>query len=313
MTKRCLVTGGAGFIGCNIVRRLLQKGHKVRVLDNFSTGSRENIQGLDIELIEGDLTSYYMVQRAVKGVDFIFHQGALPSVPRSVRDPIASVKVNVLGTLNVLTAAHEAGVKRVVYASSSSVYGDSVELPKHEEMLPAPKSPYAASKLAGEHLCRVFYETYGLQTIILRYFNVFGPYQNPYSEYAAVIPKFITAALANQPVVIFGDGEQSRDFTFVDNVVDANLSAISASRQALGKVFNIACGERYSLLQLVNFLEDILGKRIKKEFNEVRRGDVKHSLANISLAEKYLNYAPKVNFKEGLRKMIKIEENCRRG
>lgn len=311
MSEHYLVTGGAGFIGCNIVRRLLQEGHKVRVLDNFSTGSRKNIQGLDIELIEGDLTSHYMVQRAVKGVNFIFHQGALPSVPRSVRDPIASVEVNVLGTLNILTAAHKAGVKRVIYASSSSIYGDSPELPKHEEMLPAPKSPYAASKLAGEHLCRVFYETYGLETIILRYFNVFGTYQNPYSEYAAVIPKFITAVLANQSVVIFGDGKQSRDFTFVDNVVDANLSAISASQEALGKAFNIARGERYSLLQFVNLLEDILGKRIKKEFNEARRGDVKHSLASISLAKKYLDYTPKVNFKEGLRKLIKIEENRR--
>lgn len=277
-----LVTGGAGFIGCNIVRRLLAEGHEVRVLDNFSTGRRENLAGLDVELIEGDLTSYYMVQRAVKGVDYILHQGALPSVPRSVNDPIASVSVNVMGTLNVLTAAMEEGVKRVVYASSSSIYGDSPELPKHEGMLPAPKSPYAASKLAGEHLCQVFYRTYGLETIILRYFNVFGPYQNPYSQYAAVIPKFITAALTDQPVTIFGDGTQSRDFTFVENVVEANLAAIQAPKEAVGKAYNIACGENYSLLQLLDLLEEILGKRISRVFQEPRPGDVKHSWADIS-------------------------------
>lgn len=299
-----LVTGGAGFIGCNIVRRLLAEGHEVRVLDNFSTGRRENLAGLDVELIEGDLTSYYMVQRAVKGVDYILHQGALPSVPRSVNDPIASVTVNVMGTLNVLTAAMEEGVKRVVYASSSSIYGDSPELPKHEGMLPAPKSPYAASKLAGEHLCQGFYRTYGLETIILRYFNVFGPYQNPYSQYAAVIPKFITAALTDQPVTIFGDGTQSRDFTFVENVVEANLAAIQAPKEAVGKAYNIACGENYSLLQLLDLLEEILGKRISRVFQEPRPGDVKHSWADISQAQKSLGYQPKIGFREGLERTI---------
>ncbi len=304
MTKRFLVTGGAGFIGCNIVRRLLAEGHEVRVLDNFSTGRRENLIGLDVELIEGDLTSYHMVQRAVKGVDYVLHQGALPSVPRSVNDPIASVNVNVLGTLNVLTAAMEEGVKRVVYASSSSIYGDSPELPKHEMMLPAPKSPYAASKLAGEHLCRVFYETYGLETIMLRYFNVFGPHQNPHSQYAAVIPKFITAALTDQPAIVFGDGQQSRDFTFVDNVVEANLAAIEAPREALGKAFNIACGESFSLLQLLEILEGILGKRIKRVFKEPQPGDVKHSLADISRARELLGYQPKIGFREGLQRTV---------
>lgn len=299
-----LVTGGAGFIGSNIVRRLVVEGHKVRVLDNFSTGSRENLKGLKIELIEGDLTSYHMVQRAVKGVDYILHQGALPSVPRSVNDPIASVNVNVMGTLNVLTAAMEEGVKRVVYASSSSIYGDSPELPKHEEMLPAPRSPYAASKLAGEHLCQVFYRTYSLETVILRYFNVFGPYQNPYSQYAAVIPKFITAALAGYPVVIFGDGEQSRDFTFVDNVVEANLAAIAAPREALGEVFNIACGKSYSLLQVLRMLENVLKKRIERVFKDPQPGDVKHSRADISKARELLGYNPKIDFQEGLVKTI---------
>ena len=304
MSQRYLVTGGAGFIGCNIVRRLLAEGHEVRVLDNFSTGRRENLEELDVELIEGDLTSYHMVQRAVKGVDYILHQGALPSVPRSVNDPIASVNVNVIGTLNVLTAAVEEGVKRVVYASSSSIYGDSPELPKHEGMLPAPKSPYAASKLAGEHLCRAFYESYGLETIILRYFNVFGPYQNSHSQYAAVIPKFITAALSGQPVVIFGDGQQSRDFTFVDNVVEANLAAIDAPKEALGKAFNIACGESFSLLELLGILEGILGRKIKRLFKEPQPGDVKHSRADISRAKKLLGYQPKIRFREGLQKTV---------
>jgi len=304
MGKNYLVTGGAGFIGCNIARRLLAEGHEVRVLDNFSTGSRENLKGLVIELIEGDLTSYHMVQRAVKGVDYVLHQGALPSVPRSVNDPIASVNVNVLGTLNVLTAAHEAGVKRVIYASSSSLYGDSPDSPKRETMLPTPKSPYAASKLSGEHLCRVFYNTYGLETVVLRYFNVFGPYQNPLSQYAAVIPRFISAGLTDQPAIIFGDGEQSRDFTFVNNVVEANLAAVAAPAEALGKVFNIACGESYSLLQLLDLLEHILGKKIGREFAEPRSGDVKYSLADVSLAQKHLGYIPRVSFKEGLKRTL---------
>jgi len=302
--SKILVTGGAGFIGCNIVRRLLKEGHGVRVLDNFSTGRRENLEGVDVELIEGDLTSYHMVQRAVKGVDYVLHQGALPSVPRSVNDPIATVNVNIMGTLNVLTASYEAGVKRVVYASSSSIYGDTPELPKRETMLPQPKSPYAASKLAGEYLCRVFYETYGLEVVILRYFNVFGPFQNPHSQYAAVIPKFIMAALKGEPVTIFGDGCQSRDFTFVDNVVEANLAALQAPKSALGKPINIACGQSYTLLDLVTTLEELLDKRIKRVFKEPRPGDVQHSLADISLAKELLGYEPKVDFREGLRRTV---------
>jgi len=302
--SKILVTGGAGFIGCNIVRRLLKEGHDVRVLDNFSTGQRENLEGVDVELIEGDLTSYHMVQRAIKGVDYVLHQGALPSVPRSVKDPIATTNVNVMGTLNVLTAAFEEGVKRVVYASSSSVYGDTPELPKRETMFPQPRSPYAASKLAGEYLCRVFFETYSLEVVILRYFNVFGPFQNPHSQYAAVIPKFITAALKGEPVTIFGDGHQSRDFTFVENVVTANLAALEAPKSALGKPINIACGQSYTLLELVAMLEELLDAKISIVSKERRPGDVRHSLADISLARELLGYQPAVDFREGLERTI---------
>jgi len=305
MAERYLVTGGAGFIGSNIVRRLLREGHEVQVLDNFSTGDRDNLKGLDVELIEGDVVNYYIVQRAIKGIDYILHQAALSSVPRSINDPIATGSVNVLGTLNVLAAATEAGVKRVVYASSCSIYEDSPELPKRETMLPAPKSPYAASKLAGEHLCRVFYETYGLKTIMLRYFNVFGPHQNFHSPYAAVIPRFIVAALTGQPAVIFGDGYQSRDFAFVDNVVEANLAAVAAPEDALGRAFNIAYGKRYSLLELLDFLEQIVGRRVERRFEKARPGDVKHSQADISAARHYLGYFPKVDFLDGLRYTVK--------
>jgi nucleoside-diphosphate-sugar epimerase len=304
MSKKYLVTGGAGFIGCNLVRRLVEEGHDVRVLDNFSTGSRENLHGLDIELIEGDLTSYHMVQRAVAGVDYVLHQGALPSVPRSVSDPIASVNVNTLGTLNVLTAAWEAGADRVVYASSSSVYGDAPEFPKREDMLPSPKSPYAASKLAGEHLCRAFYETYGLETVILRYFNIFGPFQSPESEYAAVVPRFIAAGLLGRPAIVFGDGHQSRDFTFVDNVVEANLAAMAAPTEAVGRAFNIACGQSYSLLDLLDTVERILGKRIERDPRDPRPGDVRDSLADVGAARDGLGYRPAVGFQQGLERTV---------
>jgi nucleoside-diphosphate-sugar epimerase len=304
MGEKYLVTGGAGFIGSNIVRRLVNEGYEVRVLDNFSTGSRENLHGLDIELIEGDLTSYHMVQRAVTSVDYVLHQGALPSVPRSVNDPIASVNVNTLGTLNVLTAAREAGVNRLVYASSSSIYGDAPEFPKREDMLPSPKSPYAASKLAGEYLCHAFYETYGLETIVLRYFNVFGPFQSPHSEYAAVVPNFIVAGLSDRPAIVFGDGRQSRDFTFVDNVVEANLAAVTASSEAAGRVFNVACGESYSLLDLLDVLGRILEKRIERDHRDPRPGDVRDSLADVSAARDILGYRPTVGFQQGLGKTV---------
>lgn len=304
MARRYLVTGGAGFIGCNIVRRLLAEGHEVRVLDNFSTGSRDSLRDIDVELIEGDLTSYHMVQRAVAGVDYVLHQGALPSVPRSVIDPIASVNVNVLGTLNVLQAAQEAGVNRIIYASSSSIYGDSRELPLRERVLPSPKSPYAASKLAGEHLCRAFHKTYGLETIILRYFNVFGPHQNPYSQDSAVIPSFIMAGLSDCPAIVFGDGRQSRDFTFVDNVIDANLTAASAPEECVGRAFNIGSGQRHTLLDVLDALENILGTAIKRELRDPRPGDVEHSYADVEAAREYLGHEPMVGFQEGLERTV---------
>jgi len=300
-----LVTGGAGFIGSNIVEELLKRGEKVRVLDNFSTGKRENILPfLDrIELIEGDIRSYHIVREAVDGVDFVLHQAALPSVPRSIKDPITTNEVNVGGTLNILNAALDAGVKRVVYASSSSIYGNSEVLPKREDMTPNPMSPYAVSKLAGEKYCQVFSQIYRLETVCLRYFNVFGPRQDPNSQYSAVIPKFIAAMKKGERPTIYGDGKQSRDFTYVANVVEANLLACQVN-SALGEVFNIACGKRYSLLGLVSKLNEIFGNNIEPIFTEPRKGDVRHSLASIVKAKKLIGYNPSVGFEQGLRKVV---------
>ena len=300
-----LVTGGAGFIGSHIVEELVKRGEKVRVLDNFSTGKRENILPfLDrIELIEGDVRSYHIVREAVDGVDFVLHQAALPSVPRSIKDPITTNEVNVGGTLNILNAALDAKVKRVVYASSSSIYGNSEVLPKREDMPPNPMSPYAVSKLAGEKYCQVFSEVYGLETVCLRYFNVFGPRQDPNSQYSAVIPKFIMAIKKGDQPMIYGDGKQSRDFTFVANVVEANLLACQVN-SALGEVFNIACGKRYSLLGLVSKLNEIFGNNIEPIFTEPRKGDVRHSLASIVKAKKLIGYNPSVGFEQGLRKVV---------
>jgi UDP-glucose 4-epimerase len=300
-----LVTGGGGFIGSNIVEELIRRGENVKVLDNFSTGRRENIEPFlsDIELIEGDVRSYHTVGKAVEGVDFILHQAALPSVPRSIKDPISTNEVNVVGTLNILDAVKDAGVKRVVYASSSSIYGNSEVLPKQEDMMPEPLSPYAVSKLAGEKYCQVFSRIYNLETVCLRYFNVFGPKQDPTSQYSAVIPKFIAMMLNGRPPTIYGDGLQSRDFTFIANVVDANLLACEAS-SVNGEVINIACGESSSILDLVEALNNLLNTKIVPEHLEVRKGDVKHSLADIQKAKKLLNYYPKVSFKEGLRKTL---------
>ncbi len=301
-----LVTGGAGFIGSNLVAELLNRGHQVRVLDNFATGRRENILPfLDrIELIEGDLRSYHIVREAVDGVDFILHQGALPSVPRSIKDPITSNEVNVTGTLNILDAALDAGVKRVVFASSSSIYGDSPTLPKQEDMIPNPLSPYAVSKLAGEKYCQVFARIYNLHTVALRYFNVFGPRQDPNSQYSAVIPKFIKAILKDESPTIFGDGTQSRDFTYVSNVVEANILATEADFPP-GMVFNCACHERTNLNELVEKINAILGKNIKPRYADPRPGDVKHSYADIERIQKYLGYEPRVLFDEGLEKTIR--------
>jgi nucleoside-diphosphate-sugar epimerase len=300
-----LVTGGAGFIGSNIVEELVRRGEAVRVLDNFSTGRRENITPFlkDIDLIEGDLRHLDTVRQATEGVDYILHHGAVPSVPKSIDNPLDTDEANVRGTLNLLVAARDAGVKRVVYASSSAVYGNTLTLPKTEGMKPAPLSPYAVSKLAGEHYCQVFCQVYGLETVALRYFNVFGPKQDPTSQYAAVIPKFITAMLRGEQPVIHGDGEQSRDFSYVINVVQANLLAATAP-DVEGQVFNIACGQRYNLLELVATINWILDADITPVHTEPRVGDVRHSLADIARAEEMLGYQVEVEFKEGLRRLI---------
>jgi nucleoside-diphosphate-sugar epimerase len=300
---RMLVTGGAGFIGSNLVARLVRDGHEVRVLDNFATGHRENLAefGDDIELVEGDIQSYERVHVAVRGCELVFHQAALPSVPRSVQDPLTSNAANVIGTLNVLLAARDEGVRRVVFASSSSTYGASTDLPKREDMPALPISPYAVAKLAAEGYCRAFHEVYGLETVALRYFNVFGPRQDPESHYAAVIPKFILAFLEDRQPVVHGDGEQSRDFSFIDNTVEANVLAASADGVA-GQTFNIACGERITLNALIEELRSLTGKSIEAVYEDPRPGDVRHSLADISAARQELGYEPTIGVGEGLRK-----------
>lgn len=307
MSELYLVTGGAGFIGSHLVEELVRQGQRVRVIDNLSTGKKENIEPFisRIEFIEGDIRDLQLVREAMQGVDYVLHQAAVPSVPRSVRDPLTTNAANVDGTLNILIAARDAGVKRVVYASSSSVYGDTPTLPKREDMRPEPRSPYAVSKLAGEFYCRVFYHVYGLETVVLRYFNVFGPRQDPKSQYAAVIPRFITALLCGEPPTIFGDGEQSRDFTYVENVVEANLLAAKVPNIA-GEVFNIACGERITINELAQLLTEIIGvnPRLKPKYAPSRPGDVRHSLADISKSRGLLGYEVKVSTREGLEQTV---------
>jgi nucleoside-diphosphate-sugar epimerase len=300
---RVLVTGGGGFIGANLVERLLNDGEEVRVLDNFATGSRENLAefGDSVELIEGDIQSYERVHNAVRDCEIVYHQAALPSVPRSIQDPLTSSAVNVTGALNVLLASRDAGVRRVVAASSSSIYGANPSLPKDESMLTLPISPYATSKLAIEGYCRSFHSVYGLETVALRYFNIFGPRQDPLSAYAAVIPKFILSLLDGRAPTIHGDGEQSRDFTYIDNAVEANLLAADASGVA-GEAFNIACGARISLNELYAEIQQLVGSDIEPEHTESRQGDVKHSLADISRARDALGYEPSVDIKNGLRR-----------
>jgi UDP-glucose 4-epimerase len=302
-----LVTGGAGFIGSNIVKELLHRKQKVRVLDNFSTGKRENLDEFkgnpDFELIEGDLRSFHVVRTAVKGMDFVLHQGALPSVPRSIHDPLTTNDVNIQGTLNILEAAKEFAIKRVVYASSSSIYGDNESLPKREDMPVLPQSPYALSKYAGERYCQIFYRLYGLETVCLRYFNVFGANQDPNSQYSAVIPKFITMMTEGKRPLIYGDGSQSRDFTHAANVVAANLMACT-TKDIAGEVFNIACSERHTLLQLVYLLNKIMGTSIVPIFEDQRPGDVKHSLADISRAKEKMGFQVNTRFKEGLMALV---------
>lgn len=298
-----LVTGGAGFIGSHIVIYLLEQGHEVRVIDNLSTGKRANLpdRAVRFSFIEGDIRDRHTLDEAMAGVDYVLHQAALPSVPRSIKDPLASNDVNITGTLQVFLAAKEAGVKRVVYAASSSAYGDTPVLPKVETMTPMPKSPYAVTKLVGELYGRIFTEVYGLETVGLRYFNVFGPRQDPTSQYSAVIPKFITALLRGESPVIYGDGEQSRDFTYVSNVVQANLLACTAPAAA-GRVFNIACGERITLNELTVLLNEVLGTHLASRHTEPQPGDVRHSLADISSARAVLGYEPIVGVREGLRR-----------
>jgi nucleoside-diphosphate-sugar epimerase len=298
-----LVTGGAGFIGSNIVEKLLKLGHSVRVLDNFATGKRENLKEFnsDIELIEGDIRSYHVVRQAVKEIEIILHQAALPSVPRSINDPITTNEVNVIGTLNILDAAKEDSVSRIVYASSSSVYGDNPTQLKSEEMLPNPLSPYAVSKLAGEKYCQVFAKLYGIETVVLRYFNVFGPRQDPSSQYSAVIPKFIKSILEDKHPVIYGDGTQSRDFTYVDNVVEGNILAATKEVES-GLVLNCATHGQITLNQLVDEINKVLVKNIKPEYASERPGDIKHSFASIEKIRHVLGFYPIVNFKAGLAK-----------
>ncbi len=300
-----LVTGGAGFIGANLAYELVRRGNQVKVLDNFSSGKRENLKEIenDIELIEGDIRSYHIVQDAVKGTDVVLHQAALPSVPRSIKDPITTNDVNISGTLNILEASVSAKVRRVVYASSSSIYGDNPDLPKHENMPTNPLSPYAVSKLSGEKYCNVFSRIYGLETLSLRYFNVFGPMQDPSSQYSAVIPKFILAILNDEQPIIYGDGEQSRDFTYISNVVEANILAATSDCES-GISMNCAFSGRVTLNELVKCINEILDKNIKPKYEDPRQGDIKHSFADITLAKNKINFNPSVDFMPGLRLTI---------
>jgi UDP-glucose 4-epimerase len=303
----CLVTGGAGFIGSSLVRALLGRGDRVKVIDNFFSGKRENLADVaaDVELIEGDIRDEAALARACAGVELIFHEAAIPSVPRSLVDPIASHEANATATLKLLREAKKAGVRRVVYAASSSAYGDTPTLPKIETMRPAPLSPYAVSKLAGEHYCQVFAGAYGLETVCLRYFNVFGPRQDPASEYAAVIPRFVTAALEGRGVTIFGDGTQSRDFCFIDNTVEANLGAgAAAAADVSGRVFNVACGAATTLNDVARLIGEGLGKPLAVSYAPGRVGDVKHSLADVSAARSAFGYRGAVSFVDGLRRTI---------
>lgn len=304
MTKY-LVTGGAGFIGSHIATALAERGDEVSVFDNLSTGTRDNLAhlGSKVELIEGDLLDRDAVDQAVSDVDVIYHQAALASVPRSVAKPMDTNAACVTGTLNILDAARLAKVKRVIYAGSSSAYGNQPFMSKREGDVPMPLSPYAAAKLAGENYCRAFHATYGLETVVIRYFNVFGPRQDPNSEYSAVIPIFVTKMLAGDRPTVYGDGLQSRDFTFIENVVAGNLAAEKAP-DAAGRVFNVACGRQFSLIDLLASINNVLGTEIEPVFADPRAGDVRESLADISAAREILGYEPKVDFEEGLRRSI---------
>ncbi|CAN5257610.1 SDR family oxidoreductase [soil metagenome] len=301
-----LVTGGAGFIGSSLAEALLAKGERVRILDDFSSGRRQNLESLkgDVEIIEGTILDPAVVARAMKDVDVVFHQAAMPSVVRSVENPQASMAVNVQGTTVVLDVARTSGVKRVVFAASSSAYGNTKALPKIETMTPEPLSPYAVAKYTCEQLMRVFSSLYGLETVCLRYFNVFGPRQDPTSQYAAVIPNFITAALKGTRPVVYGDGEQTRDFCFIENTVNANLLAGSTANKLSGEVVNIACGDRISLNQLIQIIGEVVGKKLEPDYKETRAGDVRDSLASIDAARALIGYDPKVKVREGLERTV---------
>lgn len=300
---RCLVTGGAGFIGSHLAEALVQRGDSVRVFDNLSTGRKENLAPVlnRVEFLQGDLRDPEELERAVAGVEVVFHQAALRSVPRSIDDPTSTHEANVTGTLRLLLAARRAAVKRLIYASSSSVYGDQKTFPQSEGLRPSPLSPYAVSKLAGELYARVFARTLGLETVALRYFNVFGPRQHPESQYAAVIPKFMQSAKTGQALEVHSDGKQSRDFTYIDNVVHANLLA-AAKPKAAGEFFNIACGRSHSLLQIIAVLEKLAGRRLRREHGPARAGDVRKTWADIRKAKRLLGYKPKVGLEEGLQR-----------
>ena len=300
--SKCLVTGGAGFIGSHLVQLLLNHGHSVRILDNFETGSRETVSEFkgEVEVIEGSVVDLKTVQQAVHGMDWVFHQAARGSVPRSIEDPAGTHEINITGTLNVLTASRDSNVKRVVCASSSSIYGETPELPKREDMLPSPESPYAISKITLEYYCRVFYQAYGLETVSLRYFNIYGPRQNPLLQYAAVIPIFIRNMLEKKQCVIYGDGEQTRDFVFVEDCAEANLLA-ATSDAAIGNVYNIGCGKQISVNQLFTSIQKLTGDTTPPKYEQRRKGDVMHSCADVSRAKAALSFEPKFDLEKGLR------------
>lgn len=306
MSKHYLVTGGAGFIGSHIVRRLVSDGQHVRVVDNLSTSTNSRLDDVrqSIDFLQGDLADEEVSKAAVRGIDCVLHQAAIPSVQRSINNPIGTNKANVTATLNLLESCRKANVRRFVYAASSSAYGDVEVLPKVESMPVNPLSPYALQKWVGEYYCKLYHKLYRLETISLRYFNVFGPAQDPHSEYSAVIPKFITAVLAKKPITVYGDGEQSRDFTYVENIVEANLLAAEASSAAAGNVYNVGCGARVSLNTLISLLEEIIGVKAEVAYAKPKAGDVRHSLADIAQARHVLGYEPKVMLNEGLRLTI---------
>lgn len=305
MSRTYLITGGAGFIGSSIARTLVSRGDQVRIIDNLSSGKRDNLADLQdkVEFIEASILDGAALKAAMAGVEVVYHEAAMPSVPRSVAEPVPSHEANATGTLRVLEAAREAKVRRVVYAGSSSAYGETPTLPKIETMPASVLSPYAASKLAGEQYCQVWHHVYGLETVVLRYFNVFGPRQDPNSQYAAVVPKFVTAALKGEAPVIYGDGQQSRDFCFIDNVIEANLLAAEVPGVA-GQVFNVACGEATTLLEVVAAVGKLLGKPLVAQHQPPRTGDIKHSLADISKAKSMLGYTASISFEEGLKRTV---------